>query len=59
MVANRLSVNQSVKVVLIEADRRHHSPWILIPGGDFRPKASPAFDWCVRAEPDLGLADVS
>ncbi|KIT15704.1 GMC family oxidoreductase [Jannaschia aquimarina] len=55
VLANRLSADPSVQVVLLEAGGRDWNPWIHIPVGYFRTMHNPAVDWCYRAEPDPGL----
>jgi len=46
VVANRLSADPSVRVVLMEAGGRDRNPWLHIPVGYFRTMQNPAFDWC-------------
>lgn len=55
VVANRLSADPSIRVILVEAGSRDTSPWIHIPVGYFRTMDNPAFDWCYATEPDAGL----
>lgn len=55
VIANRLSADPSVRVVLLEAGGRDRSPWIHIPVGYFKTMGDSAFDWCYRTEPDSGL----
>lgn len=55
VLANRLSADPSVKVVLIEAGGPDRNPWIHIPVGYFRTMHNPDYDWCYRTEPDPGL----
>ncbi|WP_299358561.1 choline dehydrogenase [uncultured Paracoccus sp.] len=55
VLANRLSANPSVRVVLLEAGGRDWNPWIHIPVGYFKTMHNPAVDWCYRTEPDEGL----
>lgn len=55
VVANRLSADPSVRVILLEAGGRDTNPWIHIPVGYFRTMHNPAVDWCYRTEPDPGL----
>lgn len=55
VLANRLSANPAVKVVLLEAGARDLNPWIHIPVGYFKTMHNPAVDWCYRTEPDPGL----
>ncbi|TKA96099.1 FAD-binding protein [Cereibacter changlensis] len=55
VVANRLSADPSVRVMLIEAGGRDSSPWIHVPVGYFKTMHDPAFDWCYETQPDPGL----
>ncbi len=55
VIANRLSADPSVRVVLMEAGGRDWNPWIHIPVGYFKTMHNPAIDWCYRTEPDPGL----
>jgi len=55
VLANRLSADPSVKVVLLEAGGRDLNPWIHIPVGYFKTIHNPNVDWCYKTEPDPGL----
>ncbi len=55
VVANRLSADPRVKVVLLEAGGEDRNPWIHIPVGYFRTMHNPSVDWCYKTEPDPGL----
>jgi len=55
VLANRLSADPSVKVVLLEAGGRDWNPWIHIPVGYFKTIHNPSVDWCYKTEPDPGL----
>ncbi len=55
VLANRLSADPSVRVILVEAGGRDTSPWIHIPVGYFRTMGNPKVDWCYKTEPDPGL----
>ena len=55
VVANRLSANPSIRVLLLEAGGRDINPWIHIPVGYFKTLHNPNTDWCYKAEPDPGL----
>ncbi|MGF1445206.1 MAG: GMC family oxidoreductase [Pikeienuella sp.] len=55
VLANRLSADPSVKVVLLEAGGRDLNPWIHIPVGYFKTLHDPRYDWCYKTEPDPGL----
>ncbi|MDX1431153.1 MAG: choline dehydrogenase [Gammaproteobacteria bacterium] len=56
VLANRLSADPSVRVLLIEAGGRDVNPWIHIPVGYFKTMHNPRTDWCYVTEPDAGLA---
>ena len=55
VVANRLSADPKVKVVLLEAGPADRNPWIHIPVGYFKTIHNPSVDWCYKTEPDPGL----
>ena len=55
VLANRLSADPKVKVILMEAGGRDWNPWIHIPVGYFKTMHNPSVDWCYRTEPDPGL----
>ncbi|MAC79561.1 MAG: choline dehydrogenase [Rhodobacteraceae bacterium] len=55
VIANRLSADPSVRVVLLEAGGRDWNPWIHVPVGYFKTMHNPSVDWCYRTEPDPGL----
>lgn len=56
VIANRLSADPAIRVILLEAGGPDSSPWIHIPVGYFRTMHNPAVDWCYRTEPDPGLS---
>lgn len=55
VLANRLSKDPSVSVILLEAGPRDWNPWIHVPVGYFKTMHNPSVDWCYRTEPDPGL----
>jgi len=55
VLANRLSANGQLRVLLLEAGGRDHNPWIHIPVGYFKTMHNPTLDWCFRTDPDPGL----
>ena len=55
VLANRLSADPSVRVILLEAGGPDINPWIHIPVGYFKTMHNPSVDWCYRTEPDPGL----
>ncbi|WP_180901279.1 GMC family oxidoreductase [Martelella soudanensis] len=55
VIANRLSADPDVSVVLLEAGPADRNPWIHIPVGYFKMMHNPTVDWCYKTEPDPGL----
>ncbi len=55
VLANRLSANGQLRVLLLEAGGRDRNPWIHIPVGYFRTMHNPKLDWCFKTDPDPGL----
>ena len=55
LLANRLSADPDVKVLLLEAGGRDDWIWIKIPVGYLFCINNPRTDWCYRTEPDEGL----
>ncbi|ERL51457.1 hypothetical protein BJB45_13640 [Halomonas huangheensis] len=55
VLANRLSEDADVSVLLLEAGGADWNPWIHVPVGYFKTMHNPATDWCYLTEPDPGL----
>jgi choline dehydrogenase len=55
LVANRLSADSSLRVLLIEAGSRDNYHWIHIPVGYLSCIGNPRTDWLFTTEPDAGL----
>lgn len=55
VLANRLSANPDVSVLLLEAGGKDNYFWISIPVGYLYTISNPKTDWCYRIEPDPGL----
>lgn len=55
LLANRLSVDPSVKVLLLEAGGRDNYAWIHIPVGYLFCIGNPRTDWCFKTQPQPGL----
>lgn len=55
VLANRLSADPEIRVLLLEAGGRDVNPWIHIPVGYFKTLHNPNTDWCYKSEPDPGL----
>jgi choline dehydrogenase len=56
VLANRLSEDPGVKVILIEAGGHDRSPYIHIPAGFMKLLDHPTFTWGFHAEADAGTA---
>lgn len=55
VLANRLSADPKVSVLLLEAGGRDLHPWIHIPVGYLYTMNNPRTDWMMKTEPDAGL----
>ena len=55
VLANRLSADPGMRVLLLEAGPRDSNPWIHVPGGIFKLIHNPDVDWCFVTEPDAGI----
>lgn len=55
VLANRLSANPDVSVLLLEAGGKDNYFWINIPVGYLYTINNPRTDWCYKIEPDPGL----
>lgn len=55
VLANRLSANPNVNVLLLEAGGKDNYFWIDIPVGYLYTIGNPRTDWCYQTEPDPGL----
>jgi choline dehydrogenase len=55
VLANRLSADRRLRVLLLEAGPADRNPWIHVPGGIFKLINNPAVDWCYQTEPEPGL----
>ena len=54
VLANRLSADPNVQVLLLEAGPRDSSPWIHIPVGYYKNIANPAIGWGYETDPVPG-----
>ena len=55
VLANRLSEDPSVRVLLVEAGGEGRSIYVDIPSGFWAIRNNPKFDWCFLTEPDPGI----
>ena len=55
VLANRLSNNPKITVLLLEAGGKDTNPWIHIPGGYFKTMHNPSTDWCFKTEKEADL----
>lgn len=55
VVANRLSEDPDVSVLLLEAGDSDWNPWIHVPVGYFKTMHNPSTDWCYLTDPDDGI----
>ncbi len=55
VLANRLSADPEISVLLLEAGGKDNYFWIDIPVGYLYTIANPRTDWCYQTEPDPGL----
>ncbi|HJS31822.1 MAG TPA: GMC family oxidoreductase N-terminal domain-containing protein, partial [Alphaproteobacteria bacterium] len=55
VLANRLTEDPSIRVLLLEAGGKDDYIWIHIPVGYFKTMHNPRTDWCFVTEPDPGL----
>ena len=59
VLANRLSADPAIRVLLLEAGGRDTNPWIHIPVGYFKTLHNPSTDWRYKTEPEPELKDRS
>ncbi|MFN3579339.1 MAG: GMC family oxidoreductase [Pseudomonas sp.] len=55
LLANRLSADPTVSVLLLEAGGKDSYPWIHVPVGYLFCIGNPRTDWCYQTEPQPGL----
>ncbi|MEM7293563.1 MAG: choline dehydrogenase [Pseudomonadota bacterium] len=55
VLANRLSADSSIRVLLLEAGPMDHSPVLKIPAGFTYAISNPSFDWQFQGEPEPHL----
>jgi len=52
VLANRLTANSKINVLLLEAGDKDSYPWIHIPVGYYKTMHNPKVDWCFNTEKD-------
>jgi len=57
VLANRLSADADISVLLLEAGPADRHPLIHLPIGPARMSGHPSYDWCYETEPQPNLAD--
>ncbi|MCC7016181.1 MAG: GMC family oxidoreductase N-terminal domain-containing protein [Rhodospirillales bacterium] len=55
LLANRLSADPAIRVLLLEAGGEDNYLWIKIPIGYLKTMNNPRTDWCLKTESDPGL----
>ncbi|MBO6520191.1 MAG: choline dehydrogenase [Rhodospirillales bacterium] len=55
VLANRLSADRDLRILLLEAGGRDSNPWIHVPVGYFKTLHNPKTDWCYKTDPEPGL----
>jgi choline dehydrogenase len=55
VLANRLSADPALKVLLLEAGGKDDYIWIRIPVGYLKTQNNPRTDWCFKTAPEPGL----
>ncbi|WP_104205426.1 GMC family oxidoreductase [Billgrantia saliphila] len=55
VLANRVSEDPGVSVLLLEAGGADWNPWIHVPVGYFKTMHNPSTDWCYLTDPDEGI----
>jgi choline dehydrogenase len=58
VLANRLSADPSVRVLLLEAGTDDSHPYVGIPKGIAKLRLHPTYSWCHPVEPELGRSEV-
>ena len=59
VIANRLSANPNLRVLILEAGGPDNNPWIHIPVGYFKTLHNPKTDWCYKTQPEPELENRS
>jgi choline dehydrogenase-like flavoprotein len=58
VIANRLSADPRIRVLLLEAGADDSHPYVGIPKGIAKLRLHPALSWCLPVEPELGRSEV-
>jgi choline dehydrogenase len=51
LLAERLSKESKIRVLLVEAGPKDTNPWIHVPVGYFKTLHNPKYDWCFKTDP--------
>lgn len=57
VLANRLSANPALRVLVLEAGPEDRSPYLHVPAALIKAVGNPRYDWCLLAEPDASRGD--
>jgi choline dehydrogenase len=57
VLANRLSANPALRVLLLESGPADRSPYLHVPAGLIKAVGNPRYDWCLLGEPDPSRHD--
>lgn len=52
VLANRLSTDPAIRVLLLESGPADRSPYLHVPAALIKAVGNPRYDWCLLAEPD-------
>ena len=52
VLANRLSADPSIRVLLLESGPADRSPYLHVPAALIKAVGNPRYDWCLLADPD-------
>jgi choline dehydrogenase len=55
VLANRLSADPTLRVLLLEAGGHDNHPWVHVPVGYLYAMGNPRLDWCLKTEAEPGL----
>ncbi len=55
VLANRLTSDPAIRVLLLEAGANHSGLWVKVPVGFVKIMGRPKYDWCFQSEPNVAL----